>query len=262
MDGFDEEEAAIAEFWAARQRGEHFPRAWFDRLALDQAYRIQRGLIARRQATGDEGARQVGWKVGLTAKAIQQQFGFHEPVLGCLLAEGRLDSGHVFPRDSLTAPGFETELCLRLGAPLSGPVDTAAARAAIEAVHPALEIIETRGDLSAQIALAIADNAQQKAFVLGPALPFTPGMRLAEVEVRVRVNGAEVAQGRGEAVLGDPVNSLAWLSGKLAERGLSLRPGDSVMSGSLVRQFPLASGDRVEAVFTGGIGAVRVAMGG
>jgi hypothetical protein len=31
------------------------------------------------------GERQIGWKVVLTAKAIQEQFGFHEPVFGCVL---------------------------------------------------------------------------------------------------------------------------------------------------------------------------------
>ena len=60
--------AAVAEFEAARARGEYFPQAWFDRLSLDDAYRIQLALIERR------GARRVGWKVGLTATAIQQQF--------------------------------------------------------------------------------------------------------------------------------------------------------------------------------------------
>ena len=255
MGGFDEA-AALEEFWQARRRGEHFPAAWFDRLTLDQAYRVQLGLVARRAA---EGERQVGWKVGLTAAAIQRQFGFHEPVFGCLTEEGRLRTGHVFARDALIRPGFESELCLRLGAPLSGAVDAAAARRAVAAVHPALEIIETRGDLTAQIAVGIADNAQQKAFVLGPEVPLAEGMRLDAVEVRVRVNGEEVARGRGEAVLGDPVNSLVWLAGKLAEYGRSLRPGDHVMTGSFVRQFPLAPGDRAEAEFAG-IGTVSATV--
>ena len=70
---------AIDEFWAARARGEYFPGPYFDRLGLDEAYRIQLALIDRRCA---EGERQIGWKVGLTSKAIQQQFGFHEPCFG------------------------------------------------------------------------------------------------------------------------------------------------------------------------------------
>jgi len=96
-----DEQAAIEEFWAARARGEYFPAAWFDRLTLDEAYRIQFGMIARRIAAGE---RQIGWKVGLTAPAIQQQFGFHEPVFGCILDSRR--SGHTFSRDELIQPGL------------------------------------------------------------------------------------------------------------------------------------------------------------
>src|SRR5215475_14479544 len=131
---------AIEDFWTARTRGEYFPQAYSGRLTLDDAYRIQLALIDRRVAAGE---RHIGWKVGLTAKPIQQQFGFHEPVFGCIL-ESR-PSGHVFRRDELIRPGFEPELCLRVGRALRNEVDAATVRAAIDAVYPALEIIETRG---------------------------------------------------------------------------------------------------------------------
>ncbi len=62
----------IEAFWRARQQGVHFPPAYYGKLAIDDAYAIQLGLIARRAAGGE---RQIGWKVGLTAKPIQQQFG-------------------------------------------------------------------------------------------------------------------------------------------------------------------------------------------
>ncbi|HEX2943498.1 MAG TPA: hypothetical protein VHO91_20760, partial [Rhodopila sp.] len=74
--------ALIAAFWQARQQGVFFPPDHYGKLNLDQAYRVQLGLIARRCAAGE---RQIGWKVGLTAPAIQAQFGFHEPVFGCVL---------------------------------------------------------------------------------------------------------------------------------------------------------------------------------
>jgi 2-keto-4-pentenoate hydratase len=248
-----DEQAAIDEFWAARARGEYFPPQWFDRLTLDEAYRIQLGIIARRIATGE---RQIGWKVGLTAKPIQQQFGFHEPVFGCIL-DSR-PSGHVFRRDELISPGFEPELCLRVGRTLSGNVDMATARLAIDAVHPALEIIETRGDLSAQIAVAMADNAQQKTVTLGDAV--TPGdLALDAVAATVRINDDTVATGRGDAVLGNPLNSVIWLAGKLREFGREIRAGDIIMSGSFTRQFPIAPGDRVHVEFAG-VGEVRVSM--
>ena len=47
-----DEQAAIEDFWNARARGEYFPAQWFDRLTLDQAYRIQLGVMARRDRRG------------------------------------------------------------------------------------------------------------------------------------------------------------------------------------------------------------------
>lgn len=248
-----DEPAAIDSFWTARARGEFFPPEWFDRLTLDEAYRVQLGLIECRVAHGE---RQIGWKVGLTAPAIQEQFGFHEPVFGCIL-ESRA-SGCVFRRDDLIRPGFEPELCLRVTEPLSGEVSMAAARQAVDVVFPALEIIETRGDLSAQIAVAIADNAQQKTIVLGNPVRLG-AMGLDVVTATVQINGQTVASGDGNAVLGDPLNSVIWLAGKLAEFGRGIMAGDLIMSGSFTRQFPIEPGDRVHVDFFG-VGDVQTAM--
>jgi 2-keto-4-pentenoate hydratase len=240
--------AAVPEFEAAQARGEYFPKAWFDRLTLDDAYRILLALVGRRRGAG---ARRIGWKVGLTAPAIQRQFGVHEPVFACLLAEGLVHSGHVFRRDALIEPGFENELCIVLGRDLPAAATRAEVAAAVDRVHPAFEIIETRGDFTRQLALALADNAQQKAFVLGPPVNRDALPDLAAVAVRVRISGTLVATGTGDAVLGHPYNSVVWLAAKLAQFGERVRAGDYVMSGSFTRQFPLASGDRIEAAFDG-----------
>jgi 2-keto-4-pentenoate hydratase len=245
--------AAVAEFEAARARGEYFPTAWFDRLSLDDSYRIQLALIERR------GARRIGWKVGLTAPAIQQQFKVHEPVFGCLLADGRLESGHVFRRDQLIEPGFENELCIVMGSDLPANATRDDVAAAVARVHPAFEIIETRGDLTRQLALALADNAQQKGFVLGPAVERAALPELDAVTVKVRINGAEAAAADGSTVLGHPYNSVAWLAAKLAQFGEKVRVGDYIMSGSFTRQFPLNRGDRIEAAFAG-IGTVTASV--
>jgi 2-keto-4-pentenoate hydratase len=242
----------IEEFWRARQQGIYFPPAQFGKLTIDQSYRVQLGLIARRST---EGERQIGWKVGLTAPAIQQQFGVHEPVFGCVLDSK--PSGHVFAPAELIAPGFENELCMRLCTDLSGTVSLDAARRAIDVVYPALEIIETRGPFTAQLALALADNAQQKSVILGSPSPLPED--LAAIEARVAINGHSVATGTGAAVLGNPLNSIVWLAAKLGDYGRVLKAGEIVMTGSFTRQFPIAPGDAIETVFSG-LGAVRAAM--
>jgi 2-keto-4-pentenoate hydratase len=126
----------------------------------------------------------------------------------------------------------------------------------VDRCHPALEIVETRGNFTSQLALALADNAQQKFFVIGAAVPLTHELDLAAIGVRVSINGAEVGAGRGDAVLGHPLRSVAWLAGKLAAYGRGLKAGDHIMTGSFTRQFPIARGDRIRTEFER-IGAVE-----
>ena len=251
-----DERAAIDRFWEARRGGEYFPADWRDRLSFDQAYRVQLGVVARRVAAGE---RQVGWKVAQTSEETRRQFGFHEPIFGCLMEEGLRRSGHTYGRDELIRPGCEPEMCARLAAPLSGEVDAAAARRAVDTLCPAFEIIELRGDIAGQKALAIADNVAQKGVVLGDPVPIAAVPDLAAAECRVLLNGAEAARGRGDAVLGDPINAIVWLSAKLAGFGLALRAGDLVMTGSITRMLPLSPGDRARAEFAG-IGEVEAGI--
>ena len=178
----------------------------------------------------------IGWKVGLTAKAIQDQLGFHEPVFACILETQ--STGHVFAANQLINPGFETEICIRLGRALNGPVGYDEVREAIDAVYPSFEIIETRGPIQ-QMALALADNGQQRSVIVGQPVPLGPNAMMSEVSVHVELNGNEVASGLGSAVLGDPLNSIVWLAGKLISFGRHVREGDLIMTGSFVRQFPL-----------------------
>src|SRR5205085_352625 len=150
--------------------------------------------------------------------------------------EGRKPSGHRFEAARLIKPGFENEVLIELGRDVAPGADRATVAVAVASLAPALEIIETRGDFTRQLALALADNAQQRAFVAGsPVRPDTVG-DLTTVTARVLINGAEVARGTGDAVLGHPYNAVAWLATKLAEFGEGLRAGDVIMSGSFTRQ--------------------------
>ncbi len=238
---------ATEAIWLATKRREFYPKAWVGKLTVEQAYRVQLGLLKRHVAAGD---RHVGWKVGLTAKAIQQQLNFHEPVMGFLLASGSLPSNCVVPFNMLIAPGIENELCLSIGRTLRGPgVTPEQARAAIVGAAPAFELIEARGSFAAHPPLAITDNVQQKAFITGPERTLTPDQRLGATSVEVLVDGQVVNRAMGTEVMGDPSASVAWLANKLAEFGMVLEAGMRVMSGSFTVQVILKPGQRVESRF-------------
>ncbi|HUF91642.1 MAG TPA: fumarylacetoacetate hydrolase family protein [Candidatus Limnocylindria bacterium] len=243
----------VEAFWQAARRGVYGPPEWKGRLGREEAYGVQLGMLERYVRAGD---RHAGWKVGLTAKAMQAQQGVHEPVFGFLLASGERPSGTRFGFADLIRPGFENELCLTVGRTLRGPgITTEQAAAALSGMAPALEIIERRGDFAGDLNLALADNAQQKAFVTGAATPVPPGFDLAAVSVDIIVNGAHAERAMGSEVLGTPAASVAWLANKLAEFDRALEAGMRVMSGSFTRQYELTAGDRIQARFTP-VGAV------
>jgi 2-keto-4-pentenoate hydratase len=239
--------AAVSLIWESARRGVYGPAELKGTLSRDDAYRIQLGLLARYVEAGDTHA---GWKVGLTAKAMQIQQGVHEPVFGFLLGRGQRPSGTVFAFGELIQPGFENELCLTIGTSLQGPgVTTDEALAAISSVAPALEVIERRGDFAGDLNLALADNAQQKAFVTGEATALRRGGDLGDATVDVFVNGQHSERASGTEVMGTPAASVAWLANTLAGFGLRLHAGMRVMSGSFTRQYAVNRGDRVEARF-------------
>ncbi len=247
-------EQATDAFWQCARERKAPPAEWMKRLSRDEAYRVQLGVLAHHVAGGE---RQAGWKVGLTSKAMQIQQGVHEPVLGFLLASGERPSGTRFQYADLINPGFENELCLTVGTTLRGPGVTAErAQAALSAMAPAFEIIEKRGDFAADLNVSLADNAQQRAYVTGGAVPVPAGFDLATVAAEISVNGAVSERALGREVLGTPAASIAWLANKLAEFGLALEAGMKVMSGSFTRQYPLRRGDRIEARFDP-VGPVR-----
>ncbi len=241
-------EAVIESFWEATRQGIYYPPEWKGKLTVDQGYRVQLGLLERYVASGE---RHAGWKVGLTATAIQQQIGFHEPVFGFLLERGNHRSPAVLAAEELLAPSFEPELCLTVGKPLQGPgVSPEQARAAISVVQPAFEIVEKRGDFAVDPPLSLADNVQKKCFVTGPETPLGPEYPpLSLTRVEIIINGESVERAGADSVMGDPAASVAWLANRLADFGKSLQPGERIMSGSFTKQFPICQGDLMEARF-------------
>ena len=241
--------------WDNAQRGIYYPESLNGKLTLDDSYRVNLAITQRRVAQGEK---QAGWKVGVTAKAMQQQMGVHQPVFGVLFESGHRDSGVKLNFADLIEPSVENELCITMGKTLRGPgITIEQTRAAIASVAPALEIVERRGVFS-DLPLAMADNAQQKHFVTAHAMAYELAtMRLSEASVEVFLNGLTQEMASGAEVMGDPVASVTWLANKLAEFDLALEAGMRVMSGSFTKQYRIKQGDRIESRFTP-FGAVSV----
>lgn len=218
--------------------------------ALDaaDAYQIQLLNVRRRLAAG---ARIVGHKVGLSSEAMQRMMGVDEPDYGHLLADMRLSEGVAVPAGRYCYPRVEVEIGFLLGADLPGEDCTEAdVLAATEAFVPAIELIDSRIlDWRISLADTIADNASSAGFVLGAQRIAPSDVDVRAIDVVLHRGQERVADGRSDAVLGDPTTAVAWLAGKVAGFGVRLHAGQVVLPGSCTRAIDARPGDRFQADF-------------
>jgi 2-keto-4-pentenoate hydratase len=215
-------------------------------LTMDDGYRVQRELVAMLLADGDE---IVGYKVGLTSKAMQDFLGVDSPDHGPVLASTVYRDGADVPVGGFIAPRIEAEIAFVLGRPLKGPgVGIADAARAIRAAVPALEIIDSRiADWRIGLADTVADLASSAAVVLGDEVTLPDGVEPRTLGVVLEHNEAPVASGIGAAALGDPVAVVVWLANVLGRHGVTLEPGQVIMTGALHAAVPLGAGDMFTA---------------
>ena len=227
---------------------------------LDDAYKIQAAWIERKQARGH---RPIGWKIGLTSRAMQQALNIDTPDSGVLLDSMAFDDGAVIPPDRFIQPRVEAEITFVMKSSLRGPgVTLFDVLDATSYISPALEILDTRivrADPVTRKARTvfdtIADNAANAGIVLGgrPMRPLDADLRwLGAIVSR---NGAVEETGLAAGVLNHPARGIAWLANRLAAYGGEITAGQVVLSGSFIRPVECPPGSTVTADF-GALGGV------
>ena len=217
-------------------------------LTLEQGYAIQRALEKTLVERGD---RVVGWKAGFTNATLQETYGVSEPVLGFLLASGVFGSGDAVPVSRFVSLGLEVEMAFVMKAALEGPgVTPASALLAVEGAVPSFELIDFRMSGKPRGTDLVADGVLANAIVLGGPLTPVSGLDLSLEGVVYEENGQRLATATAAEVMGNPLNSLAWLANALGKMGGRLRAGDVVLTGSISKIFRPKAGDSARASFT------------
>ena len=143
--------------------------------------------------------------------------------------------------------------------PRSSPYTVQEVLDAVDTLHPAIEIPDSRfaDFVSAGTAQIIADNACAHLFVLGaPTASNWRALDLVEEKPVMTLRGQQFI-GHGKNVLGDPRVALTWLANELRQLGVTLKAGEVVTTGTCHPPLPIQSGDRFEVDF-GSIGKVSV----
>ena len=198
------------------------------------------------------GASVRGHKVGLSSKAMQEMMNVDEPDYGHLLSDMEVFAGTPVSAGRYCMPRVEMEVAFVLGRTLPGEGCTEDdVLASTDHVTASIELIDSRiTDWNIKIMDTVADNASSAGFVLGASRIDPGSVDLTAIEARLQCNGEEVAAGRSDAVLGDPVTAVAWLARKVASFGVTLEAGHVILPGSVHRAVDAHAGDVFEAEFT------------
>ncbi|WP_028222397.1 2-keto-4-pentenoate hydratase [Paraburkholderia oxyphila] len=217
------------------------------RLSLDEAYVVQRASIERRI---DRGEIAVGVKLGFTSRAKMLQMGVDSLIWGWLTDAMLEEDGGRVALERFIHPRVEPEVCFLTSRDIDRPLTLLEAAQYLDAVAPALEIIDSRyRDFKFSLEDVVADNCSSAGLTIGP---WTRRFdTLANAGVLMRMNGRVVQTGSTAAILGHPLRSVVQASRLVAQSGLVLPAGSLIMAGAATAAHALAPDTHVHCLVNG-----------
>jgi len=216
---------------------------------MDQAVKIQEEFVAR---LSKELGEPIGYKAGLTNANIQKIVGVAHPIRGTLLKKMLLESDATLEGDERLR--IEGDLILRVGSDAINQTKTKEeALKYIDAAIPFMELpfVPKPGMKVPEI---IALNVFARYGVVGKPIPLTASKewmtRLTNFTVQLLdEKGTVLSDGKGTALLDDPLNVVLWIKDSLAAEGKKLVKGDLLSLGSITKMMPSKPGTTVRAVY-------------
>lgn len=220
-------------------------------MTMDEAYAVQAAWVKMKKAAGRD---VIGWKIGLTSRAMQMALNIDTPDSGVLFDDMLFENGAVIPPGRFIQPRIEAEIAFVMARDLRGPVTRFDVLEATAWVVPALEILDTRilrvdpqTKRARTIVDTISDNAANAGLVLGGRAARPESVDLRWMGAILSKNGAVEETGLGAGVLNDPAQGVAWLANRLARYGDHIEAGQVVLAGSFVRPVETGPGATISA---------------
>ncbi|MGL4967595.1 MAG: 2-keto-4-pentenoate hydratase [Inquilinus sp.] len=215
---------------------------------------VQKTLV--RDLAPDAGS-PIGYKVGLTGKAMQERLGVSHPVSGVLLQRMLSEPGSPVLAGYAARPLVEADLIAVIGdAGVNQAKTPAEVLAHLSGLRPFIELADLAlpPDEKPTAASIAAVNVGARLGVLGAPIAIEPGLaqKLATMKVSlIDGSGKVLAEAPGAAILGHPLNAVIWLAQDLAARGEALQPGQLVSLGSFGPPAQPVPGGTVTARYDG-----------
>jgi 2-keto-4-pentenoate hydratase len=229
---------------------------------LHDAYAVQERLNA---ILSDRGmGKLVGYKIGCTTPVMQEYMNIHEPAFGEVFESMVFKTHADLQHADFVEPGVETEIAVTLARDLPAdgvPYTRDSVRSAVGAAMSSIELVDARYRDYRELdtPTMAADNFFNAAVVLGKPLEDWQDFDLAGAEATIQLNGTKLGRGFGSLIMGHPLEALAWLANRLAERDRHLKAGEFVTLGSVIPTHWVVKGDHIDHEIPG-LGSVSITL--
>ena len=199
-----------------------------NKLNIKEAYQVQDISLQRRYERGEK---LCGIKMGFTSRLKMLQMDVDEMIWGRLTDAMLVEDGSEIHLSNYIHPKAEPEIAFLMKEPLSGLVTPEEAMLAVEAIAPAIEIIDSRYDnFKFSLEDVVADNSSSSSYVIGNWRK--PDIDISNLGMIFTFDNDIAGVGSSAAILGHPTRSLVAASRLLGEQGFRLEPGWVVLAGA------------------------------
>ena len=218
----------------------------FNLESYEDAYLVQQAL----EAVWANKGHVAGYKLALTSKVMQNMFGVNTSFKGNLFAKTILKGNQIISLSNYGRLGVEFELAIEIGEDFGTKFNNLTVEDCMrksKAVFPAFELIDDRNADYSKVDLIsqTADNSWNANTVLGSRLENFTNLDFSKNEVCKTINEQTEKSVTGKA-LENPFNAVVWIAEFLKNRGLELKEGQIIMTGSTFSTYFPEKGDTIE----------------
>lgn len=234
-----------SEFYQAYKQKQHIDLLSSRNIEIDEstAYKIQDCLTKLK--IEENGEDLIGYKISMTSEEMQRLGKANSPAYGTFTTNSVIDSSITL--DAAFPFLLEPELVFILTEDLSVGADQSEIKQKSK-IAAGLEIPGSRYQnwfppaKDTLLGDTIADNTYTGYILMGSPVEITNTIDLEQIKASLYFNGEKLDEGYSSEVLGNPLNAVSWLTGKLAEENKSLKKGMIISSGTFTVPKKLQQG--------------------
>lgn len=187
----------------------------------------------------------LGWKVGFNRQVDQAKFGLPSAMIGYLSSARQIQNGGICHTTAEAKLLAEPEIALRMGADITTDTTASQALAAVNAVAPAIEIVDTTRTNSNEISEILATNMFHEAVIIGEPLALCSVPNGQQIRAALFINGEQQRSLEPDRVPDEFGSLIITVANILADQDECLRAGDWIITGAATTPIEIKAGDKL-----------------